>query len=171
MPPFAGVAENLSKSLHNGSIFALFLKNRTMIRLIFPLLFLFACSTAEKSTMNEEVKNDVNRLHDIWALQSIDGVKMPDNLSKHPTIEIYVSDKRVSGNDGCNNIGGNIKVLTENEIVFGVMFGTKMACPNMDFSRDYNKKLSETVSYSLKNLDLILFDINQKELLRFKKVD
>lgn len=138
---------------------------------ILPLLFLMACASTKKTELTTENKEPNIRLHDIWALTALEGEKLPDDLSKTPVIELYVNDKRASGNDGCNAISGNIKVLTNTEMRFGPMMGTKMACPNMAFSSNFNHHLSETRFYTLEKMQLVLLDANHKELLRFKKVD
>jgi heat shock protein HslJ len=138
---------------------------------ILPLLFLMACANSKKTEMITETKEPNIRLHDIWALTSIDEEKLPGDLSQVPVLEIYVQDKRAVGNDGCNSISGNIKTLTDTELRFGLMMGTKMACPNMAFSSNYNLQLSETRFYTLEKMQLVLYNENRKELLRFKKVD
>lgn len=137
---------------------------------LLPFLFLMACSSTQKTEMNTNT-NDLNRLHDIWALQTMNGEDVPKDLSKMPVLEIFVETKKIAGNDGCNNFSGPIKTLTENELKFGMLMGTKMACPNMVFTRGFNSNLGATASYVLKGLTLVLMDKDNKELMSFKKVD
>jgi heat shock protein HslJ len=131
------------------------------------LITLTACQV-KKETQN----TDVNRLHDIWALTSLDGKDFdPSQSRKHPTLEIYVADKRVTGNDGCNNIFGDIETITTTELKFGALARTKMMCQNMEVTDKYGKLLAAVRTYTLKELNLYLYDESGKELLVFKKVD
>jgi len=41
----------------------------------------------------------------------------------------------------------------------------------MELSSTFGKNISETASYSIKNLKLYLYDADGKELMRFQKVD
>lgn len=139
----------------------------------FPFLFLLACATAKKTDLPVEQKmenNDKMRLHDIWALKEINREAIPSDLMKRPTLEIFVEESRVLGNDGCNSQAASLKKITENELIFGHFMGTKMACPNMVFSKKYNANLSSTRFYKLEKLELVLLDEQNNELLRFRKV-
>lgn len=112
------------------------------------------------------------RIHDSWALKSI-GLEAYDEskTNKHPTLEFNTTEMRVFGNDGCNTIFGGIEKLTDSQLKFGVMAGTRMACPNMELSDSYNKALAETTSYAIDQLTLRLCDKRGNELIAFKKVD
>ena len=95
---------------------------------------MFTCCSPSKSKTSDAML----RLHDIWALETLDSKDIPSKLLKRPTIEIFVKDKKVIGNDGCNSMSGAITKITENELVFDQLRGTKMACPNMDFSQKFS---------------------------------
>ncbi len=136
---------------------------------ILPVILLFSCSASRKATTEND--NSMTRLHDIWALESMNGESLPSDLSKMPVLEIFVEENNIVGNDGCNNISGSIKKITNEELVFGQIMGTKMACPNMVFSRKFGSNLSSTRFYVLKGLSLVLLDENKTELMVFKKVD
>lgn len=143
-----------------------------MLLRILPLVLLFGCSVSKNKEIEESVTvTSITLLHDIWALKTIQNEPLPDNLMKAPVLEIYVEEKRVSGNDGCNSVSGGIKVLTEKEMQFGQLISTKMACPNMEFSSKFNGLLLQTRQYKLEKMFLVLMDEQGKELLRFQKVD
>lgn len=124
---------------------------------------------------NMDSTSSSERLHDIWALQAINGnpIDMADfsGRNRQPVLEIFVEDKRIGGNDGCNNLFGQIATLTETEITFEQLGGTKMACPDMSLSNEYGLALAATRSYSLKDLSLEFYNADGEEVLRFKKVD
>jgi heat shock protein HslJ len=126
-------------------------------------------STDENSEMGI---NDISTLHDIWALTAMQKkAYSQEQFAQHPVLEIYVTEKRVSGTDGCNRIGGSILTLTNSEIQFGPLFGTKMACQKMEASHQYNTLMSEVRTYKKIALRLYFYDIKGNELFEFKKVD
>lgn len=123
-----------------------------------------------------EKKQDTKlRLNDIWAVQSIQGQPFKNGKaevrSKRPMLEIHLADRRIMGNDGCNQIMGKLEKVTDTAIKFGPISGTKMACPDMKTLDKFTSSLSQTVSYKISDLKLYLFDKNGEELLVFKKVD
>ena len=145
------------------------------------ILFISACGVShsgcgENKDGDEGASTAIDmRLHDIWVVERIDGKAFKSNpkspRQRRPQIEIYVEEMRVSGNDGCNEIGGKIETLSAEIIQFGPIMGTKMACPDMETPRRFNEALTATRSYKIKNLKLLFMDENGKEVLAFQKVD
>ncbi|MAZ73431.1 MAG: hypothetical protein CMC70_09825 [Flavobacteriaceae bacterium] len=137
---------------------------------------------ADASTLSHKLLNVIEmkqdptfRLHDIWALQALHGKKITAKThqkpNKQPILELFVADKRIGGNDGCNSIFGEIENLTETQISFSRIGSTKMMCPNMEVSNAFAEALSNTTSYTLKNLHLYFYNVNGDEILKFVKVD
>lgn len=115
------------------------------------------------------------KLHDIWALQALNGkdisAKTNKKPNKTPMLELFIADKRIGGTDGCNSLFGSIETLNEKKIQFSKMGSTKMACPNMEVSNAFTNALEETSTYKIENLHLYLYNAEGDELLKFKKVD
>ncbi|MGK0294515.1 MAG: heat shock protein HslJ [Ulvibacter sp.] len=143
---------------------------KSIIILLLALLNLNACNT---SKVNES--QDVLRLHDIWALQEISFNGLPLELDyneiKRPVLELHVNDRKIFGNDSCNSIFGSIETLDKSAISFGKIGGTMMACPDMTISSAYTKALQQVRSYKLEGLNLLLFNAEGDEVLKFRKVD
>ena len=117
---------------------------------------------------NNESANTL--LHDIWVVESIDGVtySRAENQSLHPTLEIYLSEERFSGNTGCNNMNGGVKVEGE-KISLSDIVTTKMFCVDID-ETSFLTALSRANNYKIEKMRLYLF-YDEKELLVFKKID
>lgn len=134
------------------------------------LVSLFSCNSKMNTT-----QNDTMRLHDIWALTEISSNGLPLevdlDLQRRPVMELHINEMQMYGNDGCNDIFGEIELLDSAAISFGNVAATKMLCPNMILPNTYNKALQKIRSYKLEGLVLIFFDEQSKEILRFKKVD
>jgi heat shock protein HslJ len=115
------------------------------------------------------------RIHDIWALEAIDGktLERPNENDRMqiPSIEINLTEMRIMGTDGCNNFNGSIKNIEEDELNFGPIAATMKMCYNMEIPNKFNVAINKVGTYKIKNLKLYFFDEKGTELLRFKKVD
>jgi len=135
-----------------------------LITFISILLLLTSCST-------KEAMNNVDvRMHDIWALESINGEKFikDEQTINHPVIEIYLKDQRLHGNAGCNTINGKVKV-EESNITFSKIITTEMACPgNLEYR--FLTALQNVDNYKLVKLRLFLYE-DEEERLVFRKID
>ncbi|MDF2117991.1 META domain-containing protein [Roseiarcaceae bacterium H3SJ34-1] len=82
-----------------------------------------------------------------WLAEDIQGGGVIDRLQS--TLEI-AADGRTSGSGGCNRIGGKA-VINGNNIAFGAMFGTKMACSPAIMAQEdkFLKALGQTRSFRL----------------------
>ncbi|MDZ7625400.1 MAG: META domain-containing protein [Ignavibacteriaceae bacterium] len=138
------------------------MKNAIFLSIVFMSILTISCSSGNGSA-------DL-RIHDIWVVESIDGVtySRAEDQSLHPTLEIYLSEERFSGNTGCNNLNGSVKV--EGEIIsFSDIVTTKMFCVDVD-ETSFLTALRKATKYKIEKMRLYLFD-DDKELLVFKKID
>ena len=135
-----------------------------LITFISILLLLTSCST-------KEAMNNVDvRLHDIWALESINGeefIKDEQNIN-HPVIEIYLKEERVHGNAGCNIINGTVQV-DGSSITFSNIITTEMACQG-DFEYRFLTALQSVDNYKIEKLRLFIYE-DEEERLVFRKID
>ncbi len=113
-----------------------------------------------------------NRLKNIWVVEEMDGQKIDaaDFSAGLPTLEFFPGEGRVSGHDGCNRLFG--KIISQNgDLKFTVMGSTRMACPNMKKSDQFQKLISDqSFTYSIESRQLVLKQGN-KVVMRLKNVD
>lgn len=109
-------------------------------------------------------------LNDIWVLEAIDNTEITDAgyTREHPQLEFHQADGKVMGTTGCNRLNGTY-TTTGNNIAFGPLLTTKMACPGTGETQ-FVQALSEVSSFKIMNLKLYLLS-GGIEKLRFKKVD
>lgn len=86
------------------------------------------------------------------------------------TLQFDATEKRVSGFSGCNRFSGSY-TLEQNQISFGPLMSTKMACA--DAARNTTEQtfldaLSRTDSYLYENDTLTLFDAHALQLLKLR---
>lgn len=139
------------------------MKERILI-LLALITIIYSCSTKEVEGFN------VNRLHDIWALESIEDKKIiiDESVKNLPVLEIYVKEERVHGNTSCNTINGKVEIKS-NQITFSDIITTEMACPG-DLEHRFLSALQKVNNYKIEKLRLYLFE-NERELLTLRKID
>lgn len=112
------------------------------------------------------------RLHDIWAVESIDGEALnPEKFPKDiPHFEFNLEDQKMSGFAGCNQVFGQLHFEYQ-KISFKPLGSTKMYCAEVsDVENQILKILRDTpVIYTLKGTKLILE--SRTGSLTLKKVD
>jgi len=125
---------------------------------------LFSCSSKETE------KIDVMRLHDIWALISINGekIELNEDLINLPMIEIYVEDERVYGNTSCNSFNGKV-YIEGNKISFFNIIATEMACPG-NLEQKFLSAIESIDNYKIEKMRLFLFK-EEAETMVFRKID
>jgi len=133
-------------------------------------IVLFSCVYKKGKTMTDKTENTII-LNDMWVIQTMQGKPLLANTMKRPVLEFKSAVLKFNGNDSCNNIFGAIERLTESELKFGMIAGTKMMCPEIKVANTYLKLLAEVRYYKIKNMELMLFDIEKRQILRYKKVD
>lgn len=112
------------------------------------------------------------RLNDIWVMTEFAGVKLSkDKFFKGlPTFEFQLKERRLIGHTGCNSIRSSLEIKG-NQIQFGKIISTKMACPEMEVENKIIQAISEkSLTYKIKDLTLTLED-DAGNLMLFKKVD
>ena len=118
----------------------------------------FSCKPAEKSASLTGTK---------WVLESMNGreVKL-----KEPTSEVFMTleDGKVIGKAGCNSFFGSYELGEGNQLDFGPMGATKMACPDMDIEVFFFTMLDSTRIYTIEGNKLSLKDVNEGVLGVFK---
>jgi len=105
-----------------------------------------------------------------WQLFSIKSQQpsIPEG-AKIPELTFDTQNMRVSGNGGCNTISGSFKLDKQN-LSFGPMASTRMACPGNDVEPKFLDALSKTAKYSMYNGKLVLNDSSGTQLLVFDPV-
>jgi len=128
------------------------------------LIFLMSCSALKKNT-----KGDTADLKSTsWKLVSITGYEL--EATPKPVTLAFADSNKVNGNGGCNGYFGKFEVKG-NELHFGAIISTKMACvPGMETETHFFKVVQETNAYEVKSNQLILKK-NEEVLAVFSKVE
>ena len=111
------------------------------------------------------------RLHGKWIIIKADTILISKDQfkDKQPELNIDVYQRKAWGNDGCNSFNG-VASSRENEIIFGMMATTMMACPNMDTSSVITRSfVNKNLNYKFKK-QLVFLD-GEKEVMLLKRSD
>ena len=116
--------------------------------LITAIIFISGCSHSGQS-------DDTSFLETRWNLTELFSENIRYSDSQIPYVRFEA--ERVNGNDGCNNFFGGY-TLDENNLKFGLLGSTRMACPHLEgFELVFNKMLSMTTRYRISGNRLDLY--------------
>jgi len=111
------------------------------------------------------------RLHDIWVLETLNGLAMKndDFMGKLPSMEVNTTENTFNGFAGCNQMNGQL-FYERGLIRFTDIVTTKRFCPPPNKENEFLKALASATDYSIGNNRLELSNDNGS-LLVFKKID
>lgn len=115
----------------------------------------YGCSGVTKTVAHEssETLSLGSIAHIQWSLAEMNGEKI---VSAPPTL--FIKGDNASGFGGCNRYSSKIKETGKQEVTFGLMISTKMACPDeqMGVEDRYLENLGKVTRFSLPNGRLLL---------------
>lgn len=122
------------------------------------LFTFFSCKTKKATTQIGTIDNTS------WGIVTL-GTQTPKS-----TQTLIFKGAKVTGKGACNGYGANVKIGEGNTILFSDIFATKMACPNLKEESFFFKMLRKTTSYKLKKEELSFYSIDNKLLVKLKKI-
>ncbi len=103
-----------------------------------------------------------------WTLARLNGGPL-NRMVTAPTIVLDLPNKKISGNNGCNDYYANIKQFTYSKIEIGQVATTKKACMGKNVEKEFDDALSKIKAYKLEGDNVTFFDGQNNELLHFIK--
>ena len=126
----------------------------------------------EKGTVAEEdkpVKPSEQTLQGDWVLKTIDGVDAKTRFKNAaPTISFNFGEKKIFGNDGCNNYNAAFNLEGLN-LVVGPILSTRMACEDMESVAQFNQAIADSSVITLPSEKVLQVAKNGVILLEFDK--
>lgn len=117
-----------------------------------------ACSSPTVSAPIEKME---------WSLTAIDGAALSDVPQKPITLQLNAAEKRASGFAGCNRFNGTYQ-LDAQEISFGPLMATRMACPTgLQSETKFLDAMRTVTTFAIMDDTLTLYNADAKETLRF----
>ena len=113
------------------------------------------------------------RLNDIWAVVELNGKQLvPNDFKKGlPRIEFHIKTESISGSDGCNNFRGSME-FQHLSIVFGMLAGTRMYCPNMEKSDEITAAISgQKLGFEFDSEGYLLLMNGDKTVMKLRHID
>jgi heat shock protein HslJ len=90
---------------------------------------------------------------------------------REPHFVLQPQTGRVVGSGGCNRLAGSYTLAGE-ELTFGQVAGTRMACPDgMDVERAFHRALGEVASWRIEGQTLELLDAAGVSIAQFESRD
>jgi heat shock protein HslJ len=103
-----------------------------------------------------------------WVLIDMKGVPVQQSGTRRDAfLEFMPTEKKFTGNGGCNRINGSYSLEKKNTLRFGEVLSTKMSCEDINFENALVSTLAEVNRYESTGSTLLLKDDN-KVLLIFE---
>lgn len=118
------------------------------------IVLLSACATQNSAAPVEDVT---------WRLTQVGSTTVRSD--NPPTLRLSRTDKRATGNLGCNRFSGPYELEGET-IRFQQLLSTKMACPQLPLETEYTRALEAARSWKIVAGNLELYDQNGPLLAR-----
>ena len=137
--------------------------------LLSSLLFM-SCNTMKKSTKTDKATT-VKLTDTYWKLVELNNKPIPQKLNKVPFIQFDEKENRVFGTNGCNTFFGDIELKKNNQIDFGAIAGTLMACEHSDIEANMNLLMDENAQYTISGDTLYLRNAKTNISARFLAIE
>jgi heat shock protein HslJ len=132
------------------------------------LLFLLCLGGILYASCNRELAPDQSWGNQRWVVTEMKGVPVQlSSTRKDAYIQFSPTDKRLTGNAGCNRISGNYTLENKDRIRFGPVMSTKMSCDDIAFETAFLSALSSTNQYEIRD-NTLLFSKEGEILLKFQ---
>ena len=103
-----------------------------------------------------------------WVLQSL-GSKSDAEMAR-VSMQVNTKDKKISGNDACNQYSGKITVFNNKQIEFGPMASTKRACMvPAKYAQQFYSTLKNAKSYTSTSKLLVLKNKGGSNIMTLRK--
>jgi len=110
------------------------------------------------------------RLNDIWVVESLKDIQI-SKQGKRPLLEINLKTKMIMGNDTCNNYRAKINKVNDNVLILNPVVSTKKDCLESKVSIQYQNAINSVTSFKLEGLNLMFYNSENTELIKFRKID
>ncbi|MCS5489060.1 DUF4377 domain-containing protein [Algoriphagus limi] len=113
------------------------------------------------------------RLTNSWKVIKVGETEFLQDLKSGEDLifEFNASENTYFGNLSCNTIRGEILENDGEKLILSPGATTMMACPDMTTEQELSKALIETRTYKIEDKELVFFDSEGRELIRFMEVD
>jgi len=105
-----------------------------------------------------------------WILIELNGNPVIAGSNRTPQLIFNDSEKKFSGNTGCNSMAGNYEIKDGNRITLSNIITTKMACTdNIEMETQLLNALEQADNYNMTGETLVLNKARMAPLARFKR--
>ncbi|MGB1268693.1 MAG: META domain-containing protein [Flavobacteriaceae bacterium] len=115
-------------------------------------------------------KDETVLLNGDWVLTRLNNGPL-NRMVTVPTMKIDLSEKRISGNAGCNNYSVSINDVSLKSLDLGIAAMTKKMCVNKTIEAQYGKALAAIKTYRLTESGLVFYNQSGEEILSYIKND
>ncbi|WP_158798389.1 META domain-containing protein [Pedobacter sp. L105] len=141
---------------------------KTTLMLFTAIVTLSACNTLKNTV---DASSDLSKLGGTWELNYISGPRIAFNglyPGKKPELIFNLTEKRFSGNSGCNSFTGKLEADDSSINLNEPTVMTKMACPG-EGETIFFEMLKKVNKYTINGDTTLNFMMGDIDIMRFTK--
>ncbi|RSK29559.1 META domain-containing protein [Hymenobacter metallilatus] len=92
-----------------------------------------------------------------WVLHSLNSQPVAPSATQQPYLQLSATEAQAEGLGGCNRFRGPAEVAAPNQLRFGPLLSTKMACPDLATESGFMGALQATRTYRISGDTLRLY--------------
>ena len=141
---------------------------KTTLMLFTAIVTLSACNTLKNTV---DASSDLSKLGGTWELNYISGPRIAFNglyPGKKPELIFNLTEKRFSGNSGCNSFTGKLEADDSSINLNEPTVMTKMACPG-EGETIFFEMLKKVNKYTISGDTTLNFMMGDIDIMRFSK--
>ena len=141
-----------------------------MKNIIGILLSAFVLASCAGSKNRDSFDNKITEKY--WKLVALnsEAIEWQDGQQKEAHIILKEDENRLTGNTGCNTMGGTFEISRGNQIRFSKFFSTRMACMGVEYEQEFLLALESASKFEIKDDTLFLFNDNNDALATLEAV-
>lgn len=141
---------------------------KTTLMLLTAIVTFSACNTLKNTV---DASSDLSKLGGTWELNYISGPRIAFNglyPGKKPELIFNLTEKRFSGNSGCNSFTGKLEADDSSINLNEPLVSTKMACPG-EGETIFFEMLKKVNKYTISGDTTLNFMMGDIDIMRFSK--
>ncbi len=151
--------------------------NRASAILVGLSLCVSACAPTtpqqtEKQTVSKSAQTSMQQspkqLQGLWTVTDINAQSLQASPNS-PEIQFDIEQNRVMGSDSCNRFNGAVTFSGKNQLAFGPLASTMMACMDSQVDMVFHRAIETVTHYQLESAQLVLYNADNQVVMRLRK--
>ncbi len=121
-----------------------------------------------QNTQKSQQQSPKQQLQGLWTVTDINAQSLQASPNP-PKIQFDTEKNRVMGSDGCNRFNGAVTFSGKNQLAFGRLASTMMACMDSQVDVAFHRAMEAVTHYQLETTQIVLYNADNQSVMRLRK--